>query len=35
VIANRSVPSATVIPVLAYVDVTDPADWGGTLIEAR
>jgi uncharacterized glyoxalase superfamily protein PhnB len=27
VIANRSVPSATVIPVLAYADVTEAADW--------
>jgi uncharacterized glyoxalase superfamily protein PhnB len=27
VIANRSVPPATVIPVLAYVDVTEAADW--------
>jgi uncharacterized glyoxalase superfamily protein PhnB len=27
VIANRSVPSASVIPVLAYADVEDAADW--------
>jgi uncharacterized glyoxalase superfamily protein PhnB len=27
VIANRSVPQATVIPELAYVDVTEAADW--------
>ena len=26
-IRNRSVPDATVIPVLAYVDVTDAAEW--------
>lgn len=26
-IANRSVPTATVIPVLAYADVTEAADW--------
>ncbi len=25
--ANRSVPEATVIPVLAYADVTEAADW--------
>jgi uncharacterized glyoxalase superfamily protein PhnB len=27
VIANRSVPAATVIPVLAYPDATEAADW--------
>jgi len=27
VIANRSVPDATVIPVLAYADVGEAADW--------
>jgi uncharacterized glyoxalase superfamily protein PhnB len=27
VIANRSVPSATVIPVLAYPDVVEASDW--------
>jgi uncharacterized glyoxalase superfamily protein PhnB len=27
VIANRSVPDATVIPVLAYADVAEAADW--------
>jgi uncharacterized glyoxalase superfamily protein PhnB len=27
VIANRSVPAATVIPVLAYTDATEAADW--------
>jgi uncharacterized glyoxalase superfamily protein PhnB len=27
VIANRSVPSASVIPVLAYADVVEAADW--------
>ena len=27
VISNRSVPDATVIPVLAYPDVTEAADW--------
>jgi uncharacterized glyoxalase superfamily protein PhnB len=27
VIANRSVPAATVIPVLAYADATEAADW--------
>jgi uncharacterized glyoxalase superfamily protein PhnB len=27
VIANRSVPAATVIPVLAYADATQAADW--------
>ena len=26
-IANRSVPPATVIPVLAYTDATEAADW--------
>jgi len=26
-IANRSVPSSTVIPVLAYDDVTQASDW--------
>jgi uncharacterized glyoxalase superfamily protein PhnB len=26
-IANRSVPSATVIPVLAYADVAEASDW--------
>jgi hypothetical protein len=26
-IANRSVPTATVIPVLAYTDVVEAADW--------
>ena len=26
-IRNRSVPDATVIPVLAYVDVTDATEW--------
>jgi uncharacterized glyoxalase superfamily protein PhnB len=26
-IANRSVPSATVIPVLAYLDVPDAVEW--------
>ena len=26
-IANRSVPAATVIPVLAYTDATEAADW--------
>jgi uncharacterized glyoxalase superfamily protein PhnB len=27
VIANRSMPAATVIPVLAYTDATEAADW--------
>jgi len=27
VIANRSMPSATVIPVLGYANVTEAADW--------
>jgi uncharacterized glyoxalase superfamily protein PhnB len=27
VIANRSMPSATVVPVLGYADVTAAADW--------
>jgi hypothetical protein len=36
VIANRSVPDASIIPVLAYADVAEatewhPASWGGTL----
>ena len=26
-IANRSIPAATVIPVLSYADVTEAADW--------
>ena len=43
--ANRSLPETTVIPVLAYPDVIDAAewlcsafgraDWGGTLVERR
>ncbi len=42
-IANRSVPAAPIIPVLAYEDVAeaidwlcnafDPASWGGTPVE--
>ena len=43
-LSNRSVPDASVIPVLAYPSVgrwtfsqsiadVDPADWGGTLVD--
>jgi hypothetical protein len=38
---NRSIPAATVMPVLIYPDVREavtlddvaPAEWGGTLVE--
>ena len=33
-IPNRSVPSASVIPVLAYLDVPDAADWGDILVDS-
>jgi hypothetical protein len=36
-IANRSIPSATVIPVLVYPDVRGadgaPEEWGGVTVE--
>jgi hypothetical protein len=32
VIANRSAPPSSVVPVLAYADVNAAADWGARII---